>query len=105
MPVLVEIKNLTVEYDGDKVLDDISLDVNEGEIFGIVGTSGAGKTSLTNILTGNLEPTGGMVEMKVGDEWINMCEPGYYARAGPSPISACSTRNMTCTPIVPSSRT
>jgi len=37
---------------------------------------------LTNILTGNLEPTSGMVEMKVGDDWIDLCEPGYY---GPGP--------------------
>ena len=63
----------------------VSFDIKEGEIFGIVGTSGAGKTSLTNIITGNLEPTEGVVEMKVGEEWVNMCEPGYYARGRAKP--------------------
>ena len=52
MPVLVEIKNLTVEYDGDKVLDDISLDIEEGEMIGIIGRSGSGKTVLLNVLRG-----------------------------------------------------
>ncbi len=52
MSVLVEIKNLTVEYDGDKVLDDISLDIEEGEMIGIIGRSGSGKTVLLNVLRG-----------------------------------------------------
>ena len=52
MPVLVEIKGLTVKYAGDKVLDDISLDVNEGEMIGIIGRSGSGKTVLLNVLRG-----------------------------------------------------
>ncbi len=51
----------------------------------IVGVSGAGKTSLMSILTGNLEPTSGTVEMRVGEDWVNMCEPGYYARGRAKP--------------------
>ena len=78
-------KYFSVDRGVINAVNGVSMDIKEGEIFGIVGTSGAGKTSLTNILTGNLEPTGGMVEMKVGDEWINMCEPGYYARGRAKP--------------------
>jgi methyl coenzyme M reductase system subunit A2 len=78
-------KYFSVDRGVINAVNGVSFDIREGEIFGLVGTSGAGKTSLTNILTGNLEPTGGMVEMKVGDDWINMCEPGYYARGRAKP--------------------
>ncbi|BAI60594.1 putative methylcoenzyme M reductase system component A2 [Methanocella paludicola SANAE] len=78
-------KYFSVDRGVINAVNGVSFDIREGEIFGIVGTSGAGKTSLTNILTGNLEPTSGMVEMKVGDDWINLCEPGYYARGRAKP--------------------
>ncbi|HUL61594.1 MAG TPA: methyl coenzyme M reductase system, component A2 [Methanocella sp.] len=68
-----------------KAVNGVSFDVKEGEIFGIVGVSGAGKTSLMSIMTGNLEPTGGVVEMRVGEDWVNMCEPGYFARGRAKP--------------------
>ncbi len=63
-----------------KAVNDIAFDVKEGEVFGIIGVSGAGKTSLANIITGNLEEANGIVEVRIGDDWINMLEPGYYAR-------------------------
>jgi methyl coenzyme M reductase system subunit A2 len=78
-------KYFSVDRGVINAVNGVTFDIREGEIFGIVGTSGAGKTSLTNILTGNLEPTSGMVEMKVGDDWINLCEPGYYARGRAKP--------------------
>lgn len=63
-----------------KAVNSVTFDVKEGEIFGVVGVSGAGKTSLSNILTGNMEEASGIVEVRIGDDWINMLEPGYYAR-------------------------
>ena len=63
-----------------KAVNNIGFDVREGEIFGIIGVSGVGKTSLANIITGNLEEANGIVEVRIGDDWINMLEPGYYAR-------------------------
>ncbi|WP_424357526.1 methyl coenzyme M reductase system, component A2 [Methanocella sp. MCL-LM] len=88
-PVL-RIKDLSKKYFSvDRgvinAVNSVSFDVKEGEIFGIVGTSGAGKTSLMSIMTGNLEPTSGTVEMRVGEDWVNMCEPGYYARGRAKP--------------------
>ncbi|MCD1295260.1 methyl coenzyme M reductase system, component A2 [Methanocella sp. CWC-04] len=87
---IISVKDLTKKYFSvDRgvinAVNGVTFDIKEGEIFGIVGTSGAGKTSLMNILTGNLEPTDGIVEMKIGDDWINMCEPGYYARGRAKP--------------------
>ena len=63
-----------------KAINKVSFEVKEGEIFGVVGVSGAGKTSLSNAITGNLEETHGICEVRIGDDWVNMLEPGYYAR-------------------------
>jgi methyl coenzyme M reductase system subunit A2 len=50
MSVLVEVKDLTVRYNGKKVLDGVNLNVEEGETIGIIGRSGCGKTVLLNVL-------------------------------------------------------
>jgi methyl coenzyme M reductase system subunit A2 len=78
-------KYFSVDRGVINAVNGVTFDVREGEIFGIVGTSGAGKTSLMSIMTGNLEPTAGMVEMRVGEDWVNMCEPGYFARGRAKP--------------------
>ena len=52
MPVLIDIKNLAVNFDGLKVLKDINLSINEGEIVGVLGKSGSGKTILMHVLRG-----------------------------------------------------
>ena len=82
---IIKVENLqkiyfSVDRGVIKAVNDLTFDVKEGEIFGIVGVSGAGKTSLANIITGNLEEANGIVEVRIGDDWINMLEPGYYAR-------------------------
>jgi methyl coenzyme M reductase system subunit A2 len=59
-----------------RAVDKISFDVNEGEIFGLVGVSGAGKTTTSKILMGILPPTSGEVEVRVGDEWVDMTQYG-----------------------------
>ncbi|MGZ7119130.1 MAG: methyl coenzyme M reductase system, component A2, partial [Methanobacterium sp.] len=63
-----------------KAVDGISLTVNEGEIFGIVGLSGAGKTTLSRVLYGLTEPSNGIIDMKLGDEWIDMTKSGPLFR-------------------------
>jgi methyl coenzyme M reductase system subunit A2 len=59
-----------------RAVDDICFEVNEGEIFGLVGVSGAGKTITSKIVSGLLRPTSGTVEVKIGDNWIDMTQLG-----------------------------
>ncbi len=59
-----------------KAVDDVSLEVGEKEIVGLVGLSGAGKTTLSRMIAGICEPSAGKVMVRIGDDWVNMAEPG-----------------------------
>jgi len=59
MKNMIEIKNLVKLYGDQKVLDNISLNIKEGEIFGLLGPNGAGKTTLIRTLTTISNPTCG----------------------------------------------
>ncbi|MDE7231589.1 MAG: ABC transporter ATP-binding protein, partial [Lachnospiraceae bacterium] len=56
-------KNLSVKFAGKQVLNNISFAVQEGEIQGLLGPSGAGKTTLVKLLTGQLKQDGGYAEL------------------------------------------
>ncbi|MEN2994676.1 MAG: ATP-binding cassette domain-containing protein [Thermodesulfovibrio sp.] len=56
---VIEVKNLCKSYKKLKAVDNISFSVNKGEVFGIIGPDGAGKTSIIQILAGVLKPESG----------------------------------------------
>lgn len=58
----LEGKGLFKSFGGLRVIYDISFDVGEGEIFGIIGPNGSGKTTLFNLITGFLKPDRGEIE-------------------------------------------
>ena len=53
--------DISVVYDGEKIIEDVSLTVNEGEIVSLLGVSGSGKTTVFNVLSGLLRPETGKV--------------------------------------------
>ena len=59
-----------------RAVNDIGFEVNEGEIFGLIGVSGAGKTTTSKIVSGLLKPTSGEIDVRIGDEWIDMTQLG-----------------------------
>ena len=88
MSMLVEVSNLSHSYGEKKennslVLDNISLNVEKGKVMGLLGPSGAGKTTLVNILTGQITPTAGNIKVFYGDKivaGIMMDSFGLYDR-------------------------
>jgi ABC-2 type transport system ATP-binding protein len=59
MAIAIEITNLSKHYKNVTALSDLSLNINEGEIFGLIGPNGAGKSTTLKILTTLLKPTSG----------------------------------------------
>ena len=58
---MITVDNISKDFGNLKALDRISLKVNEGEIYGIVGPDGSGKSTLIRIIASILKPTSGMV--------------------------------------------
>lgn len=56
-------KEISVSFDGVKIIEDISIELNKGEIVCLLGVSGAGKTTLFNVLSGLLDPDTGSVKL------------------------------------------
>jgi branched-chain amino acid transport system ATP-binding protein len=55
------VKNLTKRFGGFTAVDDVNLEIKEGEIISIIGTNGAGKTTLVNMISGFLKPDSGTI--------------------------------------------
>jgi ABC-2 type transport system ATP-binding protein len=72
----IAVRNLTKLYDTEKAVNDISFDVNTGEILGFLGPNGAGKTTTMKIITCYMPPTSGMVEV----EGLNIAEHSLEVR-------------------------
>ena len=64
---ILTIENVSKEFGGLLALDQVSLSVKEGEIFGIIGPNGAGKTTLFNVINGVYPPTRGHVKFRGQD--------------------------------------
>ena len=58
---VLRLDNITMQFGGVVAVDNLSLEVNEGEIAALIGPNGAGKTTAFNTITGVYEPTNGMV--------------------------------------------
>jgi branched-chain amino acid transport system ATP-binding protein len=58
---VLELREVTMEFGGLTALNDVSIEVRRGQIFGIIGPNGAGKTTLFNCVTGVFKPTDGDV--------------------------------------------
>ena len=59
---LLEICNISVNYGHIEALKNVSVHANEGEIFSIIGSNGAGKTSLLRTISGMVKPVSGSIE-------------------------------------------
>ena len=60
---MININSINKSYGNVKALVDINIDVNSGEIFGLIGPDGAGKTTLIRILTTLLLPDSGFAKV------------------------------------------
>jgi branched-chain amino acid transport system ATP-binding protein len=64
MTTVMEVRNISKHFGGIVAVDDVSFDVHEGEILGIIGPNGSGKSTLFNCILGQLRPNGGEVHVE-----------------------------------------
>ncbi len=61
MSSILKVENVTMQFGGVVAVDNLNLEVNEGEIVALIGPNGAGKTTAFNVITGVYQPTNGAV--------------------------------------------
>jgi ABC-type branched-subunit amino acid transport system ATPase component len=77
---LLELRRVSMAFGGLKVVDELDLHVDEGEIVSVIGPNGAGKTTLFNLVTGVYRPTGG--DIVFAGESIKGLEPHRITQKG-----------------------
>lgn len=67
----IRLESVSVELNGVRALDDVSLVVPMGELFGLIGPNGAGKTTVMNVVSGIVQPDSGRLELlgEPADDW------------------------------------
>jgi branched-chain amino acid transport system ATP-binding protein len=76
---LLEAKAITVEFGGIVALDELSFDINDGEILGLIGPNGAGKTTMFNVLSRIYNPTSGSLTYD-GEDLLHAKAHGIASR-------------------------
>jgi len=69
---MITMQNIQKKFNGQTVLSDVNFNVAPGEIFGLLGPSGAGKTTIINILTGQIKPDSGNKEVSASSREIGV---------------------------------
>lgn len=59
--MLLEVKNVNIQFGGLKVIEGLNLGINPGELVGLIGPNGAGKTTAFNLISGIYQPTAGEI--------------------------------------------
>ncbi len=66
---IIEFENVSLAYGNRLILDNISFKINEGQIFGMLGPNGVGKSTIFNLITGLIKPRNGKIKI-AGEEAI-----------------------------------
>ncbi|MBD1139119.1 ATP-binding cassette domain-containing protein [Pelagibacterales bacterium SAG-MED46] len=60
---IIEFENVTLAYGNRLILDNINFNINEGQIFGMLGPNGVGKSTIFNLITGLIKPKSGKIKI------------------------------------------
>lgn len=94
MDVLLSCRELVMRFRGLTALDDLHLDVHRGEILGLLGPNGSGKTTFFNVVTGLYRASGGSIEFESQDISASSPQAVYYAG-----IARTFQRSRLCLPL------
>ena len=77
---VLHLDHVTMQFGGVVAVNDLTMDVNEGEIVALIGPNGAGKTTAFNVITGVYAPTNGQVDF-YGSPMVRNHPPGQDEEA------------------------
>ena len=60
---VIEFNNVSLSYENRLILDNLSFKINEGQIFGMLGPNGVGKSTIFNLITGLINPSAGKIKI------------------------------------------
>ena len=64
---VIEFNNVSLAYGNRLILDNINFKINEGQIFGMLGPNGVGKSTIFNLITGLISPQNGKIKIQGND--------------------------------------
>ena len=94
---VLHVENVTMQFGGVVAVNNLSMDVNEGEIVALIGPNGAGKTTAFNCITGVYEPTNGRVDY-MGKTIVENYPSGKMKRAYAGENNGKYTKKIVRTP-------
>ena len=94
---ILHVEHITMQFGGVVAVNDLSLDVNKGQIVALIGPNGAGKTTAFNCITGVYEPTNGKVDF-IGQPMIENFPQGKMAKTYLGENKGMYTRRLAPTP-------
>jgi simple sugar transport system ATP-binding protein len=80
MDRLVSLENIVMQFGAIRALDGVSIDINRGEVLGLMGDNGAGKSTLVKTIAGNFQPTSGRYTLEGSD--VHLSGPADARRHG-----------------------
>ena len=75
---MITVNNVSLDFNGEKLFSDVNLIFNPGECYGVIGANGAGKSTFLRILSGELEPSTGSVEIPDGQR-MSVLKQDHFA--------------------------
>ena len=94
---VLHVENVTMQFGGVVAVNNLSMDINEGEIVALIGPNGAGKTTAFNCITGVYEPTNGRVDF-MGKTIVENYPTGKMKRAYAGENAGLYTKRIVRTP-------
>src|SRR5437764_4194430 len=82
MSALLQLTDVRRNFGGVHAVDGVSLEIEEGTIFGLIGPNGAGKTTLVNLVTGYIRSQSGSIRMTSGSGPAELARRPPHAIAG-----------------------
>jgi methyl coenzyme M reductase system subunit A2 len=82
-----------------RAVDNVEFEIHEGEIFGIVGVSGSGKTTISKMIAGHVMPSHGLLRIRSDGQWVDMRMVGPEGKGMVTPNIAILYQEYTLSPL------